>query len=481
MSLMYKTKKRTIKFSRFDIKLKIIYKFLLFLIFVVLFLKTYSPHFKNPYPIHVDEWQHLAQIVAAEKGKINYNPYFDEPHTDLELFFHLFWAAFFKIFKLNEVLFYSYLPAIFSVITGLTLYYLMLKISNRISAIFSLIIMLSWKSTVSFLGLKYFTPLTMSFPLIYLSILFFIKLLEKKNLRNLVFFAILFLLTILIYPPSGIILGYGFLIELLIMKQNEKDKYYLLLKRIAYLGILIVILGLILLYKKNLLERLFIFKIGWSGFETKYSIALLFGIITTMFAIFGIIKNIEKEKFRILIILTLLSLFLIFLFNMFDFTIIVPYQRALHYSVLFLTPLAAIGIKEFLTIISKISKKTSNILNLLLAVLIIFLILTSRYSKVENQETYEWKVLNKEMYEKLNAIKQKYPENSIVVMTPIYNTPAIYPVARQRAQAILPAQLGAGYGQDERIIDNIKYYAENTTNKEKEEILKKWNVGVVLG
>jgi len=454
-----------------------IFVFLLILIFLLIFLKTYSIHLKNPYPTHVDEWQHLAQIIAAESGKINYNPYFDEPHKDLELFFHSFWAAFFSIFKINEILFYSFLPAIFSVLTALTLYFLMLKISNRIAALFSLIIILNWKSNVSFLGIKYFTPLTMSFPLIYLSIFFFIKFSEKRTIKNFMAFVLIFLLTLLIYPPSGIILTYGFLIGLLIINKNKKNKLDLFLKFIAYFGLALILTGILFLYKNNLLEGLFLFKIGWSGYETKYSFVLLFSFTATLFAIFGIIKKIEDLKLRILIILSLLSLSLVFMFNTFDFTIIVPYQRALHYSVIFLTPLAAIGITEFLKIITK---RTNKLLGVFLAIVIFLLILCSKYSKVNNQETYEWRVLEKRMYEKLNNIRQNYPENSIIVMTPIYNTPAIYPVARQRAQALLPAQLGASYGQDEKIIDNIKYYSKNTTLKEKEEIVRKWRVDVVL-
>ena len=110
----------------------------------------------------------------------------------------------------------------------------------------------------------------------------------------------------------------------------------------------------------------------------------------------------------------------------------------------------------------------------------IILILTSKYSEVDNAQTYQWRVINDNLYLKLNQIRSKYPDESVVVMTPLLNTPAIYPVARQKAQAIIPAQLGANYGQQDRIRDNLRYYNKTTSESERKAILKRWNVSVVV-
>ncbi|PIU29887.1 hypothetical protein COT07_03635, partial [Candidatus Woesearchaeota archaeon CG07_land_8_20_14_0_80_44_23] len=67
---------------------------ILILALAFVFIFVYSPHFRNPYPIHIDEWQHIAQIISVSEGKPNWNPYFREGHADLEIFFHGFWAPF---------------------------------------------------------------------------------------------------------------------------------------------------------------------------------------------------------------------------------------------------------------------------------------------------------------------------------------------------------------------------------------------------
>ena len=203
------------------------FNILLISLLTLIFINTYSIHFSNPYPIHVDEWHHLAQIIAAESGKFNYNPYFGEYHRDLEICFHTFWAFFFKVTKLNEVLTYSFLPAIFAVITAITLYFLMLKITNKTTAILSLVVFLSLKSSVNILGIKYFTPLTMSFPLLLLTINYFIQFTHDKKIKTLLKTAILYILTFLIYPPAGVIILPAFIIEILTNKELLKKHTWL--------------------------------------------------------------------------------------------------------------------------------------------------------------------------------------------------------------------------------------------------------------
>ena len=89
------------------------YKTWIFLIVIVLtFLLVYSPHFDYKYPLHADEWVHIG---------ITQNP--KASYIHLEAGYHIFLDVVFKI--IDPVLGYKFLPAIFTCLASVILFYFM--------------------------------------------------------------------------------------------------------------------------------------------------------------------------------------------------------------------------------------------------------------------------------------------------------------------------------------------------------------------
>src|SRR3989344_9519385 len=96
------------------------------LIFV--FLLVYSPHFSYKYPLHADEYHHIAKaLYFLETGNLNSIPnYYHQPYSpNLEPGFTLFLSILFFL-KLNPILFYKFLSAIFATLAAFILFHLML-------------------------------------------------------------------------------------------------------------------------------------------------------------------------------------------------------------------------------------------------------------------------------------------------------------------------------------------------------------------
>ena len=141
------------------------------------FLIVYSPHFSYKYPLHVDEYNHIAKAVNfLENKELNVIPNFQhKPFSpNLEPGFTLFLSLLF-LTKLNSILIYKFLPAIFATLAAFILFHLMFYITkNFYLAISSIIFFASLKSNINLHGLWFFTPLTLAIPLIFLFFLFFL-------------------------------------------------------------------------------------------------------------------------------------------------------------------------------------------------------------------------------------------------------------------------------------------------------------------
>ncbi|MEK7092637.1 MAG: hypothetical protein AAB907_03355, partial [Patescibacteria group bacterium] len=111
-----------------------------------------------PYPLHGDEWTHLAQATyLMENKKIpELNPYLKDSGNklNLESGFHSFLAQFFTLTNLDPILNYQYLPAIFTIIYILTLILLILFLTNNFYISFlSALFFLSIKNNVNLMGI----------------------------------------------------------------------------------------------------------------------------------------------------------------------------------------------------------------------------------------------------------------------------------------------------------------------------------------
>jgi hypothetical protein len=474
--MISKTRKRTVEF------------FALTAALAVLFLAVYSPHFSNPYPIHIDEWQHIAQIISASEGKANWNPYFGQKHFDIEFFFHAFWAPFALILgRQGFIMLYSFLPAVFSVLSGIALFFLVKNATGRFTdALFSVLIFASLKSNLNIMGLSYFTPLTMAIPLIFLFLLFFMRGVSENSRKNLLFAGLSISATFLIHPPSATILIPVIIIYPLISREfflkNKKQIF-------MFLGLIALIIGASFFVKiwgktaASLLSENLVFRLGWTGYEIKYFLPFLFSIPATLLAVFGIYRCFEKQKGKIFVVFALVTTGISMLFNLVEVSVLAPYQRVIYYALISLVPLSAIALSEiyemFRAFLEKTGdKKSSAAIACSCAFIVLALIFFAEYSYSGQGKDYATPVISENSKNALIWISKNYPKNEIM-MAPIFTTSAVYPISGNRVQSLLPAQLGTFDRQEERISDALLFYS-STNCSGQASILGKWNATIVL-
>ena len=422
----------------------------LIILLCISFYKTYSIHLDYPFPYHHDEWQHLGiSMQAIDKGfNAKYNPFLGEEHYhfDLESGFHLFLSSIFILSGLDPILNYQFLAALFSVISGLAIFFCTYKLSKKFEiGLLSLMIFISLKSNVNILGKVYFVPLSMVIPFMFIFIYYFINSLQNKDFNEFIFSIILSGFVLLIHPPSFIILIIPMLIEVFYNLDFIKTHKKKLLITILILIVLFLILSFIFLWKgkpgstTEYLLDLLVFEKGWGKIEITYFIPLLFGILSTLFAIYGFIKG-HNTRLRFFIYLSVFSLGLTAFFNHFGFSVIIPYQRAVHYSMLGLMPLTALGLYSLV-------KKFSKEISIVIYIVFFALILSSQYDLDLQYKEYDFSPLSENDYLALTWLKDNYGTNNTVI-THYFTTSTVYPVSSNKVISLIPSQMGGGLTED---------------------------------
>jgi len=104
--------------------------YLMLPIMALAFYTAFIPHQGYPYPVHIDEWVHLANSQAMlQSGNAIFSGPFPEqliasPDPNLEAGFHLFWGVFHQISGLSWLTIFRYFPGVIFMITVLSVYIL---------------------------------------------------------------------------------------------------------------------------------------------------------------------------------------------------------------------------------------------------------------------------------------------------------------------------------------------------------------------
>lgn len=146
---------------------------LLIPILVLAFYITFIPHQKYQFPIHVDEWVHMARAEAIMRaGDTSFNDPFSLQggqtfSSNLEGGFHVFWGVFQRISGISWVDIFRYFPSIMFVITILSVYVFSRRLGFGLEAAFftSLI-----PSTIGVMGPAFLVPVAMGLVFITLSL-----------------------------------------------------------------------------------------------------------------------------------------------------------------------------------------------------------------------------------------------------------------------------------------------------------------------
>jgi len=170
------------------------------------FYITFLPHQTYAYPLHIDEWLHMAYSDAMMKaGSTTFNIPFTEDAVvsigkNLESGFHLFWGLFHQISGISWLTIYRYFPGIILAITVLSVYVLGERRGfGWEAALFVTLI----PTTIGILGPSFLVPVSMG--LLFVSISLFVAF----YLQNIWGYLVLFVFTcflVSIHAPSAICL-----------------------------------------------------------------------------------------------------------------------------------------------------------------------------------------------------------------------------------------------------------------------------------
>ncbi|MFH1788624.1 MAG: hypothetical protein ABH834_04530 [Candidatus Altiarchaeota archaeon] len=340
---------------------------LLLLVLTLTFTLVYRAHSDYPYPLHVDEWQHISKAlqVTGEERLVFTDPHFKSMRVKVthEEGFSVFMAVLFELTGLDIILFYKFLPALSAVFTAITLYVLARRLFSPVIALTSLFFLASVKSNVNILGFFFYTPLSASFPLMFLTALAVVNALSRDDTAWFAAAILLVLAQCILYPVAAMFMILVSLIYLmttpgktreLCMKIAGEKKYLLTYALITF----IILAGLTLQYgstKKfyhTIADRI-IFPQNEIPFDVTYSIIKLYGIRASAAAFLGVLVigyhlarqrgQGESGAQKMLVYWLLIAYLGIFMYHKRDYTIVLPYHRALYYGMLGMAPLSAVG------------------------------------------------------------------------------------------------------------------------------------------
>ncbi|RLG23520.1 hypothetical protein DRN85_09245 [Methanosarcinales archaeon] len=156
------------------------------------FYMAFIPHLNYPYPVHIDEWVHLAYSKALMRaGSATFpDPFSGEGvlglSTNLEAGFHLFWGVFQRISGISWLTIFRYFPSVIFMITVLSVYVMARREGyGWEAALFTCLI----PTTVGVLGPAFMVPLAMG--LMFIPLCLYLVF----NFRTVWSYLVLFILT----------------------------------------------------------------------------------------------------------------------------------------------------------------------------------------------------------------------------------------------------------------------------------------------
>ncbi len=370
------------------------------------FYIAFMPHYNYPYPLHVDEWVHLANAKALMRaGSITF-----PGSALLEAGFHLFWGVFQTISGISWLEVFRYFPGIIFIITVLSVYILAQRQGFGWEAAFFTSLMLT---TVGILGPAFLIPLAMGLLFIPLSLFL------AFNFRTVwaylaLFIFVSFLLTI--HPPTAVALAIIlFPYILLNLKGSFKHSLWLTLAlTIPFLAPFPWIFSM-LLPTANLL-------FSPQTLPTYIDLPLIiktYGYLPVLLGLLGIfvlaVKGGNKSYGIILGLLALLVMLVVY--YTFQYGIEIMYFRGLTYMMLLMGIVAGAGLMgvrrlqlpikvRALLKIPFLTQNAGNILCLALIALTLVMVIPVR------QNTPYYHMIDRADYEAFIWIKGNVPENN---------------------------------------------------------------------
>jgi len=289
---------------------------LLVLTLIFVGILVYSPHIGYPFPLHVDEYHHFDYANRLLEGTYDF-----KSDAALEVGYHAFLAGLIRL-GLN-IITYKYLAVAFSLFAAGMLFLLVKYLTGDFWAAWLSMLLYGFLPTnANLLGIRFATPLSLAIGFMFLILLLFMKGLKRGV--YLLWCFVCFLVLGLIHGISAVFIYLVILIFCVF--KNRKWSIF---------GLLGLALFTILLYSCGLSV---IFLPSWTPLNP------IFMLLGSGLLILGFVGLFYSDK--IFIIWVLLASLLILMFIALDFTVFIPYQRAVYYGLVGLLPLAGIGARH---------------------------------------------------------------------------------------------------------------------------------------
>ena len=369
------------------------------------FYLAFIPHHNYPYPVHVDEWVHLANAKALMRaGSITFPGSFL-----LEAGFHLFWGVFQTISGISWLEIFRYFPGIIFIITVLSVYILAQRQGFGWEAAFFTALM---PTTVGILGPAFLIPMAMGLLFIPLSLFLAFNFRTAWSYLTL-FILVSFLLAI--HAPTAVALAIILVPYILLnLKGSFKHSLWLTLAlTIPFLAPFPWIFSM-LLPTANLL-------FSPQTLPTYIQLPLIiktYGYLPVLLGLLGIfvlaVKGGNKSYGIVLGLLALLVMLVAY--YTFQYGVEIMYFRGLTYMMLLMSIVAGAGLMGVRRLhlpikvgawlkIPFLTKNAGNILCLALIALTLFMVIPVR------QNTPFYHMIDKADYEAFICIKDNVPES----------------------------------------------------------------------
>jgi len=415
------------------------------LIFVSLlaFLLTFYPHFKYPYPLHIDEWFHISE--AKMIGNTDTDWYSGKKfELGMERVWHLLLASLQNIFNLS-VTQWIFLPAIIHVIAIFSVYTFTAKLLGKNQALIAALLVALLPSNLAMGGPVFLMPVNLSLIFIPVALSFAFHLTGLKKECN--YIGLLAVLIYLLYahPPSALSLLVILTIYLILNVSTKEAK-----------PLFIVMSTAILVSLPNYIPQLVrkgIQSINFNFWIVLEEIPKLYGYVPTLFFLIGFYFSSQSKKKEIwsLLLAALLFMLNIVLFVRFDINYLIPYQRT--FIPLFLLT-SIIASEGFVRI--------ANSFNCVGIIVVAITLLIATYLGIARSlEAKYYYVIDKKDYENFLWIKNNTPKDAVILLDP-WKARALPAIAERQVYAVMP------FGPDEKqlsIVNQVNnFFSQNCTD-----------------
>ena len=436
--------------------------------------------FNYPYPIHADEWMHLAQaIYIMDTGTLGFvNPYSPDLqyHNDMELGYHVFLAAFFTISGIDPVLGYQYLPALFFVVNALLLFLFVRRFTkNYYIALLSIFFFLVVPSNTNILGNWFATPLTFSVFMIYAFFISFESFMESRRWRHLPCPVLIYAASAVTSPFAAILISIVTSLYLL-TRVNFHRKGFLrnnLLQVSGSAGLIFILLMIFVNFPS-------VFTRSWTSFQYDYSLTFFYGLLPTSLALLGILLAVERKMNPVFVIWPAVFLLNLLFYMITGSGIFFPYERTVYYFMVGLAPLAAMGLysilrKTYDEVVARFRNHYKKYISLALAGIILLGIMVvsfQGYYEINERELVLLHLINNQDYNAIKFVGDAYDLGNIVLADSLLSI-AVYPISRNHVVSIMSSNLGFGDSSTFSRFVSGSY-------SEKQRILKEVNADFVI-